>query len=191
MARRGTLDFEGAGVCRVQQLQYASSVNAGEVGRAEQWSVGTPADDAAAVIEGQSAVVDAVLAANRVFVAVASNALVGLKPEVTLPQFRTLVLLEQHRVLGVTQLAEELGVVPSTASRMGDRLVAKRLVRRSVDPTNRRQVLLRLQPAGRELIAESTRRRTTQIAKLLHSIPDADKQRLAEALTLLVAAAGR
>lgn len=173
----------------MQQLQYALPVSAREDSRAGQWSAA--ADDAAAVIEGQSAVVDAVLAANRVFVAVASNALVGLKPEVTLPQFRTLVLLEQHRVLGVTQLAEELGVVPSTASRMGERLVAKRLVRRSVDPTNRRQVLLRLQPAGRELIAESTRRRTAQIAKLLHSIPDADKERLAEALTLLVVAAGR
>lgn len=143
------------------------------------------------MIEGQSAVVDAVLAAGRVFVAVASNALADLRPEVTLPQFRALVLLEQHGVLGVTRLADELGVVPSTASRMGDRLVAKGLVRRSVDSSNRRQVMLRLQPAGRELIAESTRRRTRQIEMLLGSIPDAEQDRLAEALYLLVAAAER
>jgi DNA-binding MarR family transcriptional regulator len=150
----------------------------------------SPAEDATGVITGQSAVVDAVLAANRVFVAVASNALAGMRPEVTLPQFRALVLLEQHGVLGVAELADELGVVPSTASRMGDRLVAKGLVRRSVDPSNRRQVSLRLRSEGRMLIAESTRRRTEQIARLLASIPDADQDRLAQALNQLVAAAG-
>lgn len=150
-----------------------------------------PTEDASSVIEGQSAVVDAVLAANRVFVAVASNALADLRPEVTLQQFRTLVLLEQHGVLGVSRLADELGVVPSTASRMSERLVARGLVRRSVDRSNRRQVALRLQPAGRSLVAESTRRRTRQIATLLKSIPEVEQQRLAQALNLLVAAAGR
>ncbi len=150
-----------------------------------------PTKDATRVIEGQSAVVDAVLAANRVFVAVASNALADTTPEVTLPQFRALVLLDQHGVLGVTRLADELGVVPSTASRMSDRLVAKGLVRRSTDRSSRRQVSLRLQPAGRILIAESTRRRTEQIARLLAGIPPDDQDRLAEALNLLVAAASR
>lgn len=141
------------------------------------------------MIEGQSAIVDAVLAATRVFVAVASNALAGTQPDVTLPQFRALVLLEQHESLSVAQLADELGVVPSTASRMCDRLVAKKLVRRSVDRSNRRQVTLRLQPAGHTLIAESTRRRKQQIARLLRSIPREDQARLAEALDVLVKAA--
>lgn len=136
-------------------------------------------------------VVDAVLAANKVFVAVASNALASAKPQVTLPQFRALVLLEQHGVLGVGHLADELGVVASTASRMVERLVVKGLVRRRVDRSNRRQVSLRLQPAGRRLIAESTRRRTQQIERLLETIPDDEQQRLAEALHLLVAAASR
>ncbi len=143
------------------------------------------------MIEGQSAVVDAVLAAGRVFVAVASNALAGTTPEVTLPQFRALVLLEQHGKLGVKQLADELGVVTSTASRMCDRLVSKRLVRRSTDRSDRRQVSLRLLPAGQLLIAESTRRRTQQIARLLENIPSADQDRLAHALNLLVTAANR
>lgn len=150
----------------------------------------TPGDDASRVIEGQAAVVDAVLAASRVFVAVASNALADTTPEVTLPQFRALVLLDQHGTLTVAQLADELGVVPSTASRMCDRLVGKKLVRRSVDRANRRQVSLRLQPAGRALIEESTRRRKQEIARLLRHIPRADQDRLAESLDVLVAAAG-
>jgi DNA-binding MarR family transcriptional regulator len=148
-----------------------------------------PGEDAARVIEGQAAVVDAVLAANRVFVAVASRALAGTAPEVTLPQFRALVLLEQHGTLTVAQLADELGVVPSTASRMCDRLVAKKLIRRSVDPANRRQLSLRLRPAGHTLIDESTRRRRHEIARLLRHIPHADQDRLAESLGILVAAA--
>lgn len=147
------------------------------------------ADDAAQVMQGQAVVVDAVLTASRIFVAVASNALAGTEPEVTLPQFRTLVLLEQHGARSVAELAGELGVVPSTASRMCDRLVAKKLVRRSVDRANRRQVTLRLSPAGRSLIAESTRRRKQEIERLLREIPPADQDRLAESLNHLIVAA--
>lgn len=151
----------------------------------------SPGDDVSVVLEGQAEVVDAVLAASRVFVAVAANALAGTTPEVTLPQFRTLVLLEQHDTMTAAQLAESLGVVPSTATRMCDRLVAKKLVRRAVDPDDRRRLALTLSPAGHRLIAESTARRKQQIAKLLRSVPVADRARLAEALGLLVAAANR
>lgn len=147
--------------------------------------------DASDVLEGQAEVVDAVLAANRVFVAVASNALAALTPEVTLPQFRALVLLEGRGVMTVAELAAELGVAPSTASRMCDRLVAKKLVRRTLDRSNRRRVRLTLQEAGRELIAASTRRRRQQIGKLLRTIPPGEQERLAAALRVLVAAAER
>ncbi len=141
------------------------------------------------VLQGQSDVVDAVLAANRVFVAVASRALAGTAPQVTLPQFRTLVLLDAHASMTVAQLADELGVVPSTATRMCDRLVTKKLIRRSLDRSNRRQMSLSLLPAGRALIAASTRRRKHEIARLLAAIPAQDQTRLADSLNILVAAA--
>lgn len=141
------------------------------------------------VLEGQAEVVDAVLAASRVFVAVASNALAGVSPEVTLPQFRAMVLLEGWGAMTVAELAAELGVAPSTASRMCDRLVAKKLVRRTPDPANRRRVRLTLNTAGRELIAASTKRRKLQIARLLKAIPVSERDRLAAALKVLVAAA--
>jgi DNA-binding MarR family transcriptional regulator len=166
-------------------------VNGTENTAAHQRPASAAGDEATRVIEGQAAVVDAVLAANRVFVAVASRALAGTTPEVTLPQFRALVLLEQHETLTVAQLADELGVVPSTASRMCDRLVAKKLIRRSVDPANRRQVSLRLQQAGHTLIDGSTRRRKQEIARLLRHISRDDQDRLAESLGILVAAANR
>ena len=141
------------------------------------------------VLTGQAEVVDAVLAASRVFVAVASNALAGLSPDVTLPQFRALVLLEGRGAMTVAELAADLGVTPSTASRMCDRLVGKKLVRRTLDPSNRRRVRLTLHASGRELIAASTKRRRQQIARLLRTIPATEQSRLAAALQMLVAAA--
>lgn len=145
----------------------------------------------AGFLEGQSEIVDAVLAANRMFVAVATNALAGLAPDVTLAQFRALVLLDQHGAMTVGALAEALGVVPSTATRMCDRLTSKKLIRRMTDRGNRRRVTVSLSSEGRELIAHSTRRRAAEFTRLLDSIPAADQQRIADALRLLVSAARR
>lgn len=145
--------------------------------------------DAASVLAGQADIVDAVLAANRVFVAVAAGALANLEPDVTLPQFRALVLIDIHQSMTVAELAEAVGVVPSTATRMCDRLVAKELVDRTVDSANRRQMTLTLRDNGRRLIAQSTRQRKREISRLLKSIPADEQADLAAALGLLVHAA--
>lgn len=147
------------------------------------------APDSASLIAGQSEIVDAVLAANRVFVAVAANALADLEPEVTLPQFRALVLIDMHATMTVAHLAEALGVVPSTATRMCDRLIAKKLLDRSTDSGNRRQVALSLRPEGHALIEQSTEKRSREIGALLSSIPADQQAPLAHALRGLVEAA--
>lgn len=146
-------------------------------------------DEAASMLAGQADVVDAVLAANRVFVAVAAGALAGLEPEITLPQFRALVLIDIHGSMTVAELAEALSVVPSTATRMCDRLVAKGLLDRTVDGANRRQMALTLRPEGHSLIAKSTRRRKREVNRLLKSIPPQTQAELATALGALVQAA--
>lgn len=146
---------------------------------------------ASGLLAGEADIVDAVLAANRVFVAVASKALASSTPEVTLPQFRALVLLDANGTMTVAQLAKAMGVVPSTATRMCDRLVAKKLIRREVDRGNRRQMLLSLRERGEALLAESTRRRKQEISRLLRAIPAAERTRLAESLRVLVRVAER
>ncbi|XAS77932.1 MarR family transcriptional regulator [Dermatophilaceae bacterium Sec6.4] len=146
-------------------------------------------DETASVLAGQADIVDAVLAANRVFVAVAANALAGVEHEVTMPQFRALVLINMHESMTVAHLADALGVVPSTATRMCDRLIGKQLLDRSTDSMNRRQVILTLRPEGRALIEASTAQRTTEINALLAAIPVELQAQLATSLTLLVQAA--
>jgi DNA-binding MarR family transcriptional regulator len=139
--------------------------------------------------EGHAEVVTELLTVNRMFVAVATSALAGLAPDVTLPQFRTLVLLEERGAMTVTALADALGVVPSTATRMCDRLVAKKLVRRGVDRRNRRQVTIGLSGPGRALVAASTARRRRELAGVVDGLTPTDRGRVAEALRLLIAAA--
>lgn len=146
-------------------------------------------DETASVLAGQADIVDAVLAANRVFVAVAANALADVEPEVTMPQFRALVLIDMHESMTVAHLADALGVVPSTATRMCDRLISKQLLERATDSSNRRQVTLTLRREGRALIEASTAQRTREINALLTSIPADLQSQLAASLSLLVQAA--
>jgi DNA-binding MarR family transcriptional regulator len=73
--------------------------------------------------------VDTVLAASRALVAVAARSLAAAGDEVTLPQYRALVVLAARGPQGTAELAAALAVNPSTATRMCDRLVRKGLIR--------------------------------------------------------------
>ena len=136
------------------------------------------------------AVVDAVLGASRVLVAVAARSLGGIGEDVTLTQYRTLVVLASRGPQTVAALAEAVDVAPPTATRMSDRLVRKGLVVRRHDTTDRRLVRLTLSPAGRRLVDTVTGRRRAEIAALLAGIPAAQQAALVDALQQLAEAAG-
>lgn len=69
--------------------------------------------------------------------------------ELTMPQFRALLLLGQGpRRMG--DLASHLGVSLPSATSVVERLVQKGLVERRDDPSDRRVVLCALTPRGRE-----------------------------------------
>jgi len=139
---------------------------------------------------GREPVVDAVLTASRVLVAVAARSLAEVADEVTLTQYRSLVVLASRGAQSVAALAEELTVTPSTASRLCDRLVRKGLVRRREDRRDRRAVRVALTPEGRALVDAVTARRRAEIARLLEQVP-ADAQRsMVSALQRLAQAAG-
>ena len=139
---------------------------------------------------GRDAVVDAVLGASRVLVAVAARSLGGIGEDVTLTQYRTLVVLASRGPQTVAALAEAVDVAPPTATRMSDRLVRKGLVVRRHDTTDRRLVRLTLSPAGRRLVDTVTGRRRAELAALLAGIPAAQQAALVDALQQLAEAAG-
>jgi DNA-binding MarR family transcriptional regulator len=134
--------------------------------------------------------VDAVLTASRVLVAVAARSLADAGEHVTLPQYRALVVLASRGPQGVAELAEAVAVTPPTASRMCDRLVRKGLVKRRAARTDRRQVRIGLTPAGREIIDDVTKRRRAEIADLVANVPHEARVSVVEALQQLCETAG-
>ncbi|MGH8981128.1 MAG: MarR family winged helix-turn-helix transcriptional regulator [Acidimicrobiales bacterium] len=134
--------------------------------------------------------VDAVLSASRVLVAIAARSLADLDEEVTLTQYRSLVVLASRGAQAMTTLAEALGVTPPTASRLCDRLVRKGLVRRRTDRHDRRQVRVGLTEAGRKLVDVVSARRRSEISDLLRSVPEDARRSVVAGLQLLAEAAG-
>jgi DNA-binding MarR family transcriptional regulator len=135
-------------------------------------------------------VVDAVLRASRVLVAVAAESLAATDHDVTLPQYRALVVLASRGPQRPSELAEALSVHPSTVTRLCDRLVAKRLVHRAGSPDNRREVTIRLTPRGRRLVDEVTARRRAAITSIAAQVPARERAATVRALHALGEAAG-
>jgi DNA-binding MarR family transcriptional regulator len=137
------------------------------------------------------AVTDAVLLSSRALVAVASRSIAAVDEAITLPQFRALVVLDgDESGMNVGALANELRIQPSTATRLCDRLVRKRLARRRVNPSNRREVTIVLTSDGRALVREVTRRRRREIASIMARVPAEQRVAIVEALTTFRQAAG-
>lgn len=134
--------------------------------------------------------VEAVLTASRVLVAVAARSLAGVEEEVTLAQYRTLVVLASRGPQNTVSLAAVLDVTPSTATRMCDRLIRKGLIRRRTARQDRREVRLALTDAGRRIVDEVTRLRRAELAPVLAAVPPRERQDLIRALGHLNAAAG-
>lgn len=132
---------------------------------------------------------DAVLTSSRVLIAVASRSIAATDDSVTLPQFRALVVLEA-RDRNVGELARELRIQPSTATRLCDRLVRRRLIRRVPDRTNRREIIVSLSPKGRALVEAVTERRRQEIALIMRRVPAAQRAAIVDALTVFQQAAG-
>ncbi len=132
---------------------------------------------------------DAVLLASRALVGVAARSLAEVEDEVTLPQFRALVVLATgDRNLG--ELAEALDVHPSSATRLCTRLEAKGLITRRAASQSRRELLVQLTGEGRSVVDSVTRRRRREIARIVARIPARDRRVLVHALGVFADAAG-
>ncbi len=134
--------------------------------------------------------VTALLSASRALVGVSARSLATVEDTVTLPQFRTLVVLATHGTSGLKQLAQRLGVNASTALRAVDRLILAGLVDRRDNEHDRREVLIEVTAAGRALVEDVTDRRRAALAEIVAAMPDLGRPELVEALIAFAAAAG-
>lgn len=134
-------------------------------------------------------VIEAAVTASRALVALAARSLADCDEDVTLPQYRMLVVLGTRGPRPTSSLAAALGVAPPTATRMCDRLVRKGLVSRRTNAKDRRQVMLSLTSAGRKLLRTVATHRREEIVALLGGVPKERHPSLVEAFRLFAGAA--
>lgn len=138
----------------------------------------------------EAEVTDALLAMSRVLVGIAARSLAELDEDITLAQYRALVVLVSRGPQRVVDLAQELAVTSSTATRMCDRLVRKGLVSRQARPDDRRASWIALTAAGRDLVGEVMRVRRAKLAELVHELCLTRPHAFASVLHAFVEAAG-
>lgn len=134
--------------------------------------------------------VDAVMTASRALLAVVVRSLAAVDEDVTLPQYRALVVLGQRGTVRPAELAVALAVTPPTCTRMCRRLEGKGLVIRERPDDDRRAVTVALSSAGRDLVDEVSRRRRAELRTLLAGVPAGRRAGVVEGLRSLAEAAG-
>ncbi|MGW6603463.1 MarR family winged helix-turn-helix transcriptional regulator [Streptomyces sp. NPDC055036] len=136
------------------------------------------------------AVTHAVLTASRLLAKVSARSLAAVAEPVTLPQFRLLAVLAAHGDAKLVDIAERLGVNPSTAMRTLDRLIVAGLATRRSNPCDRRETMLRPTPEGRALVDRVTAVRHGEIAAIVERLTPEQRTALVGALTAFTEAGG-
>ncbi|MCX4472306.1 MarR family transcriptional regulator [Micromonospora sp. NBC_01655] len=133
-------------------------------------------------MEEPSDLAAAIAAAAEVLVGVLDPAGSRHRMTVSPTQLRVLSLISSRPETNVNRLAELLDVVPSSASRLCDRLEAIGLLRRVADPRDRREVRLVPTAAGGALLRELAERRHRAIGAVLDRMPARTQHELLLAL---------
>lgn len=139
---------------------------------------------------GAEGEIDAVLRAANVLLRVAARSVVEVEDLVTSPQLRVLVLIASHGPRNLGEVAAELGVHASNATRTTDRLVKAGLIERTDDPRDRRYVRLDLTERGANLVNSVLAHRRNAVAEVFAGMPAGLRASVAGAMDAFAAAAG-
>lgn len=121
--------------------------------------------------------------------AVFLQALSGVEGRVSPAQLRVLTVLRDRGPLNLGDLAAALGVRPSSATRLCDRLAAAGLLLREVAPHSRREIVLSLSRPGRDLLAELEHCRGDRIRAVLEQMGEGERAALVAGLAAFARAA--
>jgi DNA-binding MarR family transcriptional regulator len=100
-------------------------------------------------------------------------------------QLSALAVIDNHGPLTLGALADHERVAPPSITKVVAKLEAEGLVARTADASDRRVTYVSTSAAGRELIAESRRRKTTWLTARVAGLPEEELARLAAALDVL------
>jgi DNA-binding MarR family transcriptional regulator len=137
------------------------------------------------------ALIGMLMTTSQYMVVITARAMAETGERLTVPQFRTLVILEARGPMSLTALADELDVATSTALRMCERLEKRGLAVRGASPTDKRASVILLTLKGRKVVARVHRARAELLLETIREIPEDRQGDVIEALGLLVKASGQ
>ncbi len=111
--------------------------------------------------------------------------------DLSVPQFRVLVFLNRHQGASLSDIAEHLGLTLPSMSKMVDGLVARRLVGRQMDKSDRRRITLALTPSGQTAMQTSYAVTQAQLAERLKALSASDRLTVVRAMAALGAIFGQ
>jgi DNA-binding MarR family transcriptional regulator len=135
--------------------------------------------------------VDMVLAACRALVAISAQSIAAVTEIADPVEVRVLVVVCARGTASLREVADGLRMHVSTASRLCDRMVGKKLLERENDPDDRRQLALTASPAGADVVRTVMRRRRAALQRILERMSEDGRGRLAAALDEFGEAAGQ
>jgi DNA-binding MarR family transcriptional regulator len=106
------------------------------------------------------------------------SVLAEMEKRVGLVPLRALHSLERRGPSQVSELAEDLDLLSSTASRLGDRLAEAGYITRRVSPTNRRATILELSEDGRRVLDELVDLRVQAFGEIVERMAAGDRDAL-------------
>ncbi len=133
--------------------------------------------------DSPDAITDALLTASRLLMAISTDSIARVDETITIPQFRTLMVLTNRGPVNLGTLASLLHVQPSPTGRMIDRLVTAGLIDRTPHPTSRRELMAALTPRGRKVVRKVIAHRRAEIARIVGNMPSPERHGLVRALT--------
>ncbi len=114
-----------------------------------------------------------------------------VEKRVGLATLRALQSLERLGPSLVTELGADLDLVPSSASRLSDRLAEAGLITRRVAPHNRRATILELTDSGRAILDDVVARRAERFRSVSEQLSSVEREHLLAGATAFTAAYSR
>jgi DNA-binding MarR family transcriptional regulator len=134
--------------------------------------------------------VESLLRASRALMSITARSLASVNEEVTLPQFRSLVVLSTAGPQTVSALADRLAVHASTMTRMCNRLVTRGLVVRVPSAVDRREVVIALTDMGTSVVEHVMTARRRELDTVVQRMGADDRAAAITALNKFAEAAG-
>jgi DNA-binding MarR family transcriptional regulator len=112
-----------------------------------------------------------------------------LRLDLTMAQFKALVAVERNSGIAVCKLGRQLGIGESAVSLLVDQLVRRHYLERTIDPADRRRVLLSATAQATSLLQELRHGSEQSLKEWLAGLDDDDVAGLAHGLSNLTEAA--